>query len=205
MTLCARVSVVRIFLLALFLAVPIAAAAQSHGGIGVGVKGGPLFSSLTSDVSKDEFKTRTGWIGGLFVGGNRNGVVGAAVELLYARKGAKANDGSGDQIDIDYLEVPVLLRINAGSRSLSGANLYAVVGPAFDIRLKSKLSTGEDLKDQTEGADVGLAVGVGVEITRFLVEARYTKGLRNIASASLDLGEKIKTSTVAIFFGVRFN
>jgi len=206
MIVCPRSRVFQSLFLGLLLTVPTAAAAQSHSGIGVGVKAGPLFSSLTSSVTKDQFKNKAGWIGGLFVGGNRNGIVGAAVELLYARKGAKADDGSGDKVDIDYLEIPVLLRLNAGSSSLSGANVFAVVGPAFDIRLKAKLSTGEDVKEQTQGVDVGLAVGAGVEITRFIVEGRYTKGLRNIAKGTdFEPGEKIKTSTFAIFFGVRFN
>ncbi len=175
-----------------------------HEGIGIGIKSGPLFSSLSSNVSGNEFDNRTGWIGGLFIGGNRPGVLGAAMELLYARKGAN-DPNSSQSVTIDYFEIPLLLRINIGSNSLNGVNIYGVAGPSFDIRLKAKLNTGESLTDQTAGADIGFAAGAGIEITRFLIEGRYTRGLRNIATNELELGGKLNAHTVAIFFGIRFN
>jgi hypothetical protein len=191
-----------------FLCLPAPAAAQSyqprHEGVGVGVKGGPLFASFDSNITGEEFDHRTAFIGGLFLGGNLPGVFGAQVELLYARKGANVAD-SDSSITADYLEVPVLLRINAGSPNLTGGRVYGLVGPTFDIRLRSHLNTGESLDDQISSGDVGIAVGLGVELTRFLVEGRYTRGLKNIDKSFGTTGETLKSSTVAIFVGFRFN
>jgi len=193
-------------LCAALICLPSPASAQGyqrrHEGIGVGVKAGPLFASFDPQVSSNEFDHRTGFVGGLFLGGNRPGVLGAQVEFLYARKGAN-DPNSSASITADYIEIPVLLRVNIGSNSLNGVNVYALGGPAFDILLRSRLNTGESLTDQTAGGDIGLALGAGVEITRFLIEARYTRGFRNI-DKSLDVGE-IRNHTFAFFFGVRFN
>jgi hypothetical protein len=182
----------------LFVTAPVAQAQ----GVGIGAKIGPLFSSLSSDAVTEPLETKTGWIGGLFIGGNRPGRVGVGVDILYARK--KVGTGDGDTATFDYLSVPVLLRINGGSQSRSGVNVFGVVGPAFDVKLKSKFSSGEDVDDQVAGFDLGLAVGAGVEITRFLIEGRYMQGLRSIEK-DLTGSDKIKTKSFAIMLGVRFN
>ena len=67
---------------------------------------------------------------------------------------------------MDYLEVPVYARFNAGSSSTSGAIVYGTVGVDLNFLLKSKLSTGEDVMSQFNRADYGLAAGVGVETAR---------------------------------------
>jgi len=186
---------------------PQTAPAQSgspHEGIGVGVMGGPLFSSLVPVVSDNHFSNKTGFIGGLFLRSRRPGVVGLDVDVLYTQRGAKDPD-SDLSFTIDYLEVPVLLRLNSGASNSKGANFYGVVGPSFGFRLKSTLSTGDSLTDDIAGADVGLSVGAGVEMTRFLIEGRFTRGFRNVATPALNPGEVLKSRTFAILFGFKFN
>ena len=75
---------------------------------------------------------------------------------------------------------------------------------AFDVKLKSELN-GIDIGEQYEGLDFGVIAGAGVEITRFLIEARYNWGLRNILNGNLTTTTEIKTRTFAILFGVRFS
>ena len=174
---------------------------SGHGGIGFGIKAGPLFSNLNSDVITSPLDTRTGWIGGVFIGGNRPGILGVGVDVLFARK--KVGTPTGD-VTLDYLEVPVLLRVNAGTRSLNGVNVYGVVGPAFDFRLKGELNFEESPEAQMQEIDLGLTAGAGVEITRFVIEGRYTKGFRNLGK-DLTQNEKITTQSFAVMFGVRFN
>lgn len=194
---------VRPFVLATAAAIVLtfAAAPARAQGIGIGIKGGPLFSSISSDAITDPLETKTGFIGGLFIGGNRAGRVGVGVDLLYARK----KFGTADEtITLDYLNVPILLRVNGGSSSRGGVNVFGVIGPAFDVRLKGKLDFGDGLDDQTQGVDLGLAVGGGVEITRFIIEGRYQKGFRSLAK-DLTAHEKITTKSFAIMLGVRLN
>lgn len=188
-------------LLALGLLAPAnTASAQGAQGVGVGVKGGLLFSSLDFGANDDFLEHRTGLIGGLFVGGNRGGLLGVEADLLYARKGATANSRD---LDIHMLEIPILLRLNLGSRSLSGVGIYGLAGPAMDFRLKSEFG-GVDIFDFTQGYDVNLVLGGGVEITRFLAELRYNHGLRNI-SKNFSQSAEIKTRAWAALIGVRFN
>ncbi|MBM3772043.1 MAG: PorT family protein [Acidimicrobiia bacterium] len=175
--------------------------AQNAEGIGVGLKGGLLFSSLDFGRNDDLIQNRTGLIGGLFIGGNRGGLIGVEADILYARKGSRLP--TNRDLDIHMLEIPVLLRVNAGSRSLSGIGVYGLAGPAMDFRLKSEFN-GVDIIDFTEGYDVNLVFGGGIEITRFLAEVRYNRGLRNI-SKNFSASNEIKTRAWALLIGVRFN
>ncbi len=198
-----RIHVVALLLLALGLgAAPALAQGGGHEGVGVGVKGGLLFSNLDFGANDDFLKNKTGFIGGLFVGGNRGGVLGVEADVFYARKGAKV-EGTDREYDIHMLEIPILLRLNAGSSSLSGVSVYGLAGPALDIRLKSEFG-GIDIIDSTQGYDVNLVLGAGVEITRFLAEVRYNRGLRNI-SKDFSQSDEIKTRSWALLIGVRFN
>lgn len=181
---------------------PPASTSSGHGGIGIGVKGGLLFATIAEAGEPNAFKNRNGIIGGLFLGGNRTGIVGVGVDLLYARKGGK-DPNSSTTLDLDYVNVPVYVRINGGSSSLNGVIGYGIVGVDLNFLLKGKLSTGEDVKSEFERADYGFVVGGGVEITRVVVEARFTQGVGNIAkdkSASV-----LKSKSFAIMIGVRFN
>ena len=171
---------------------------STGGGVGFGIKGGPIFSSF--DAAQEDFGNNSGFQGGLFFGGNRRGVIGVQGELLYAKKGAEA-------VDIYYLEIPILLRINIGSRSLNGVNVYGLGGPVADVQIKATDADGDSVTDLFERADVGFLLGGGIEITRFLVEARYNWGLRNVTRDGLiDFGvAEIKNRSFAVLFGIRFN
>jgi hypothetical protein len=172
-------------------------------GVGIGVKVGPLFSSFRDATNSDNgvFSRRTGFMGGLFIGGNRGGVVGAAMEVNVVKRSTTQN---GEDVDLYSIQIPVLARINIGSSSTSGAQVYVLVGPAVDWRFKAHSSITGSIKDQTEGYDLSLVGGVGVEITRFIIEGRYIEGFRNVAKDLSDT-DKIKTRSFAVLFGVRFN
>ena len=53
----------------------------------MGIKGGYLYSSFSE--ATNAFDSHNGWQAGLFIGGNRAGVLGAMVELNYLKKGSK--------------------------------------------------------------------------------------------------------------------
>src|SRR5262245_19252830 len=173
-------------------------------GAGVGVKLGPLFTSYSAASCDGCFNTSTGFEGGIWFGGNRGGRVGVMGEVLYAKK---KQEGSGltGSTSLQYLEIPILARINIGSRSRSGVSVYGLVGPVFDINLKA--SIGDlDVKDKYESLDLGILGGVGIEITRFLVEGRFNRGFRNVLKSD-NAGSitDVKTQSFAVLFGVRFN
>ena len=106
------------------------------------------------------------------------------------------------QIRIDYLQIPLLLRLNAGSSSASGFAVYGIVGPAVELKIADEIK-GITLDDGFEGADVSLVFGGGFEVVRIIVEARYEKGLRRINNIFSDFTE-IKKEAFTILFGLRF-
>ncbi len=170
-----------------------------HEGVGIGVKGGFLFNNFKQ--AQASIDNKAGWLAGIFFGGNRPGVVGVQGEILYAKKSYAI---TGQTTDLYFLEIPILMRINAGSSSLNGLSFYGIVGPAFDINLKSKLN-GVDVKDSYESLDIGLIFGGGVEITRFLIEARYNNGLKNVLKSTGGSTTDLKTRSFALMAGFRFN
>ncbi len=106
------------------------------GGVGIGIKGGVLFSSFRE--ARTDYKNSSGWQGTLFIGGNRAGALGLATELTYAKRGAK--NGS-EATDTYYLEVPLLIRENFGSDNKNtGAVIYVFAagndGIGFEVPLR---------------------------------------------------------------------
>ena len=174
------------------------AASVSSASADVGIKFGPTFAKFSSDAL--DFKTRTGIHGGIFFGGNRSGIFGLQTEINWIRKNS-ATDLS--DIRIDYLQVPVLLRLNAGTDSANGFAVYGIAGPAVSLKIGDEIQ-GVTLDDGFEGADVGLVFGGGVEITRVIIEGRYEKGFRRINDNFFDTTD-IKSQSFTILFGVRFN
>lgn len=168
---------------------------------GIGITFGPTFSTFSNDVL--DFDSRVGYQGGLFFGGNRDGVIGVQGELNWIRKRSTAAALGADIADIriDYVQIPVLLRLNAGTRNTSGFALYGVVGPAFEVKVADEVEgfTG----DFFEGGDVALVFGGGIEVARILVEGRFQKGLRRINNNFTDISE-LKSQAFTILFGIRF-
>ena len=179
--------------------VALAPLASVHTAHAQGIKFGPTFAKFGSEAL--DFKTRTGIHGGIFFGGNRSGIFGVQPEINWIRKNS-ATQSSGEDIRIDYLQVPVLLRLNIGTDSSNGFAVYGIAGPAINLKLADEVN-GVTIDDGFEGADVGLVFGGGVEITRVIIEARYEKGLRRINDNFIEVTE-IKSQSFTILFGVRF-
>ena len=180
------------------------AAAQ---GVGFGVKGGLSFAEFTTDDF--HLDNRTGWQAGLFVGGNRDGVVGFQGEFNWVRKETTFFDSGVEigTVKLDYLQVPMLLRINAGTKSKNGFALYGLAGPSFEVKLRDEITGfgGGSTSDYSfENIDVGLMFGGGVEISRFIIEGRYSKGLRSVNKNFKDVTE-LKVNSFAALVGIRFN
>src|SRR4029450_3547387 len=121
-------------------------------GFGIGAKIGPLFTSYDAAAGDGCLNTSTGWEGGIWFGGNRGGRVGVMGEVLYAKK---KQEGAGltGSTNLQYLEIPILLRINIGSRSRNGISVYGLAGPVFDINLKASLN-GLDVKSKYQSLDL---------------------------------------------------
>jgi hypothetical protein len=186
-----------------------ALAQGTDSGVGVGVLGGFTRTSVVfeNDVPDALKKSGSGVIFGIWFGGNRDGRVGFMGELDYVIKKAEIE---GSEEELHYLEIPAVFRINMGSRSRSGASVYIIAGPVFDIRVKAK-EDGEEVdspEDLYQGLDIGILGGAGVEFYRIGVEVRHSWGVRSVLQPDVTdfsgLG-KTQLNTLQILGKIRFN
>lgn len=190
----------RVLVRTITLAVLTLAGSAATASADAGIKFGPTFAKFSSDSL--DFKTRTGVHLGAFFGGNRDGVAGVQTEINWLRRNTETEIGA-QEIRVDYLQIPVMLRINAGGDTPSGFRVFGVVGPAVDFKIGDEVE-GFTLDDGFEGMDVSLVFGGGVEVARISVEGRYEKGLRRINDTFSSVNE-IKKQAFSILFGFRFN
>lgn len=194
-----------VLLSSLTLAQPALAQNASHedNGIGIGVEGMLTHTSFRGTNADNLFKGRSGEGFGLWVGGNKNGLIGFTGEFVYLNRyfGEKGTD---TEVRARAFEIPAVFHINVGSRSRNGVMGYGIVGPVFTINLKQKLVASDlDISDNFNGADVGIIGGAGVEIYRFAIEGRGNWGLRNISDSG-DTND-LKTFTFELLGKFRFN
>ena len=180
--------------------------AQGDGGVGFGLEAGITRASITAEGAKDFFNSRSGIMGGIWFGGNRNGPAGLMGELTYVVKGA--NDKfTDDALKLHYIEIPLLIRFNLGQTSTkNGFLVYPMFGPVADINIKAD-DAGLDVKDQINGFDFGAMAGVGVELARIGIEGRMNWGLKRITKEADAFGPlvDVKNNTVQVVVKIRAN
>jgi hypothetical protein len=164
---------------------------QPNTGLGFGIHFGGTWTSVSTDENLQDIDLNkgAGIVAGIFFGGNRDGRAGlqGVVRYLTKKINVSATDGV-DTLDQDskntYIQIPILLRINTGSRSNNGPCLFFLVGPAFDIKVSETDAFTDlfDVEDVYQGVETGLMFGAGFEVARFGVQVRYTWGLTNVLS-----------------------
>jgi hypothetical protein len=183
---------------ALMVIVPAAAKAQMSPG-SAGIKGGINSATLSNDTD-ESLDQLIGGVGGVFVGRDINKNFGLQLEGLYSMRGAKAEGGDA-KIKLNYIDVPVLARL--GSQSANGNKFYAFTGPQASFKVTSEvefLGETDDLDDDVESFDFGWTAGVGADMGRVTLDARYTMGLMNIDKTGNDT---IKNRTFSVMVGFR--
>ncbi len=96
-------------------------------------------------------------------------------EVLYEQKGV-AVSGTSTSDELDYIEVPVLLKVGLGTPII---NPSILIGPSFAWNTLAKASNGSTISG-INSSDVGLVGGVELDIDKFNVSGRYELGLDNI-------------------------
>lgn len=185
-------------------ATPACAQQSNDGGVGFGLEAGITRASLDADGASDFFKTRSGYLLGIWLGGNRDGLLGFMGEISYQER---KNETLAGDFDAKYLEIPALVRINLGTRNKNGLLIYPMVGPVIDIQLKSKLSDF-DVKDNFNGFDFGIIGGVGVEVARIGIEGRMNWGLKTLKKTGVGTFGNLKdtkSKTVQFLVKIRLN
>ncbi|MCW3078173.1 MAG: hypothetical protein JWO32_2782 [Bacteroidetes bacterium] len=138
-----------------------------------GVRYMPTFSSLSvrnssGDVIEGEMSMSQGY--GIMMGFNFDRHIGIQAEINYNQTSQKYKDkGLDRQVDISYLNIPVMLSINTDKRL--PVNLNFVVGPQFGFNVGSAIKSGGTAAGTetvhavvaVKQGDVGAAYGAGLE------------------------------------------
>lgn len=112
-------------------------------------------------------------------------------ELVYSSQGTKIDEAAFDDINYNYITVPVLAKFYLTKNKLSFE-----AGPQFSFLVN------ENVQDQFEGEtfDFALAGGLGYNITEhFLIQARYIAGL-----TEANKNAEVKNRTIQLSLGYRF-
>ena len=154
-----------------------------------------------------------GWEGGLFISSNHVERFGFMSELLLKQRGlSKAETtylASGGKFADGYysIQVPLLLRANFPISEGDGPVVFAAAGPAVEawfFSLKDRVYNFSPEKEYRTRLDFALAGSLGIEVSRFTLEVRLNRGLRNTYDYARSEAS-LKTRSFAILGGFRFN
>jgi hypothetical protein len=170
------------------------------------VKGGLASSAIAFDREAygvpDVDERRSGFVFGASImpsGADRGGW---QIEALVVQKGARNLLRQNDRFELTYIEVPVLLHMDFWQKGDSGA--FVVFGPSVAFNVKASYvddGVREDIRDDIEKVDIGLNLGIGVELGRFVLEGRSNWGMRSAFTVD---DVDFKHRTLMLTAGVRF-
>ena len=161
------------------------------------------------------YTTRTGLIIGanFEIGFNKNFSVQPGVR--YIMKGAGGSDGAGGTFTtkLNYLDIPVLLKVNF---PLSEVTPYLLAGPVLSINMSASqddtpnggTTTTTDVSAQVSGSDFGILFGGGVGFAMnkkidIYAQFGYQLGLSNILKNNTTT--TLKNNGIQLTAGVMFD
>lgn len=140
---------------------------------------------------------------------NGRGVFGLGLEVNYAYRSHGTE--TDDNLNLSYLDIPLLLQVYPGYKTKQLRNLYIELGPTFSMLLSSSPEVMKTQYDwyhtgDLKGGDVKLTIGAGYRFNTksansgFYVNLRYNHGFSNLAgnfpakvsSAEITLGYLFK-------------
>lgn len=169
----------KIFLiLSLVILTGLSANAQS----GFGVRGGANFFNFGGDdVSENDYTNRTGFHAGIYASILGGGPISIEPGIYYSIKGTQNDDAANTRAVLDYVDVPLLLRLKFGD----GFNLFG--GPQVSFLVNSKFegdfagSTVSLNTNNIKETDAGLVFGLGYNLPKGMnIQGSYDYGFTPI-------------------------
>ena len=186
----------------------------TSGQMTAGFEFGLNFASLHGDDVSDDLDGRTGIVLGAFLEKPLSDLLSFQPGLRYAQKGASdSGDGFDVTLKIDYIEVPLLLKVNVPTAGQ--ASPHFVVGPVLGFNSGCKISGDEgsvSVEMDCEEDDIDPSsfefsgiVGAGVSFPAGPGEvtfgARYQLGLSNVNDTEGDEEAKHRAFSIMAAFG----
>lgn len=141
-----------------------------------GIKGGLNASTVTGD-DFDSPDGRTSFYVGLLAEAPLSERVSLQPEVLYSSQGFKLSGDNDAEFQVDYLQVPVLLKIYL----IDGLNIQA--GPQFGFKVNEEVDfeptedDGDFETDAIKDNDIGITAGAEYKFGQsFFLQARYSYG-----------------------------
>lgn len=188
-------------LLAICFSVFVANPAAAQDAVKTGAKGGLNFAKITDG----NYDTRTGFVVGGFAKFNiPDSPLSIQPEAFYSQQGGEID---GNEIRLDYLQVPVLFKLGLAQGGTVEPNIFA--GPYAGLRLIAEQDGGtgglfggsSNIENETESVDYGAVIGAGIDIdvgnSIFTMDARYGMGLADVFN-----NQSGKHSVFSVTFGI---
>lgn len=181
-----------------------AAQAQS---IKYGVKAGASLTNVTGSDSGD-LANKFGFNGGVLANFGLNDMFSIQPEVLYSMKGFKDKNDDSNHANLDYIDIPVLVKVATGA-----TGLFFEAGPQVGFLTSAKVTAGPlsvDFKDYFNSVDFGYAAGIGFQAASGpMVGLRYNGGLTNIGKNGTINGFQVssgnaKNSAFQLYVGFLF-
>jgi len=185
----------------------------------LGIIAGGTFSQLRGFENVNA-KNRTGTVAGVTLTLAVGERVALQPELLFVNKGGAIDYGGGgrDDIRLDYLDIPLLLRFDKAPSGVVNPHLY--LGPSVGFNVGCNITTsGGGVPDVSSDCtrdnfdpkmlDWGAVVGAGLDLSLgglgVTGGARYGFGLANIANDNAQaLEQRVRNGTLTVYLGVLF-
>lgn len=185
--------------------------AKAQSPLNFGVKGGVNFSTLSGpDDSPD---SRTGLMAGIVVDISVPALpLGVETGLYYSQKGFEEEfDEFTFSTKLDYLEIPVLAKLNVGPPG--PVSPYIIAGPYFAFNVNSEIEMEGitvDISDAMNTTDFGGVAGVGADIslglTTLNLQARYSFGFTSVFDSDSEFfdDDDFKNRAFTLSVGIMF-
>jgi len=173
----------------------VAQGASEVGPARLGLLGGVNLAKVGGDNEMEDVKNRMGVLLGATFVKPMTANFSLELDALYSMKGFKQSEGGEDAtFKVNYLEIPILARIELGKAGAASPHLYA--GPAIGLRIGCEAEfMGVSVKcdefddeEEIKSLDFGAMLGGGVDVpmgnNTFTVGVRYTLGLAKISEES---------------------
>lgn len=182
----------------------------------IAVVGGLNFAKWRGDDVGSGAETRTGFHAGGMVTLGLGPSLALQSGLVYSQEGTSADAGGGvtGTVQMDYIQIPLYLKLHTTLQGSTPLRPYLHAGPALGIQVRCRLkassgsaSASADCDDpavglDTKGTQFGVHFGAGVDFGRFTLGGRYQMGLTSLDDSGADAD--VKNSVLALTAGYRF-
>lgn len=168
-------------------------------GFHVGAKVGANLDKINGQAFKDGYNL--GYHLGGFMEIDFSKSIGIQPEILFSQTNTKATDDlgeifkPGDNIKLNYLNIPVLLRVNASKLLTLNA------GPQFSILMNNHETLLENGQDAFKSGDLALVLGAQLNFSSLKLYGRYNIGLSDISD--IDNQDQWKSQQFQLGVGLR--